>query len=42
MDRVEERKKQTATMAEPFVPKEEYTKLTFDPNIRHRMDEMPN
>ena len=29
-------------MAEPFVPKEEYTRLPFDPNIRHRMEEMPN
>jgi hypothetical protein len=25
-----------------FVPKEEYTKIPFDPNIRHRLPEIPN
>lgn len=26
----------------PFEPKEEHTRLKFDPNIRHRPMEMPN
>ena len=25
-------------MSERFVPKEEYSRIKFDPNIRHRMD----
>jgi len=29
-------------LAEPFVPKEEFTRLKFDPNIRHNLDEIPN
>jgi len=28
--------------AERFEPKEEYSRLKFDPNIRNRMEEMPN
>ena len=27
---------------EPFVPKEEFSKIPFDPNIRHRLPTIPN
>jgi hypothetical protein len=30
------------TLPEKFVPKEEYSKRPFDPNIRHRMDTISN
>ncbi len=29
-------------MAEPFTPKPEFSRLAFDPNIRHNMEDLPN
>ena len=37
-----ELKKKMAYMAEEFQPKPEYTRIEFDENIRHRMDEIDN
>ena len=31
-----------AKSADRFKPKEEFTKRPFDPNIRHRMDDITN
>lgn len=31
-----------AATPEKFITKEEYSKIKFDPNIRHRLPEMPN
>lgn len=27
---------------QPFEPKEEFTRVAFDPNVRHRLHEIPN
>ncbi len=42
VDEAEELKKKMAIKAEPFQPKKEYSRIEFDPNIRHRMDSMDN
>ena len=42
VDEAEELKKRMAIKAEPFQPKKEYSRIEFDPNIRHRMDNMDN
>ena len=31
-----------ANKTEEFVPKKEYTRIPFDPNIRHRIDDIDN
>jgi len=31
-----------ANKTEEFVPKKEYTRVPFDPNIRHRIDDIDN
>jgi hypothetical protein len=38
----DEWKNRMAKSADRFKPKEEFTKRPFDPNIRHRMDEISN
>ena len=37
MDKKAEIRKKMEFMDEPFQPKEEYSRIKFDPNIRHRM-----
>ena len=38
----DQNKKRMTEIAEPFVPKDEFTRIPFDPNIRHRMDDVDN
>ncbi len=38
----DEWKNRMAKSADSFKPKEDFTKRPFDPNIRHRMDEISN
>ena len=38
----DEWKNRMSKSADRFKPKDEYTKLAFDPNIRHRMDTISN
>lgn len=38
----DEWKKRLGKLPEPFVPKPEVERIPFNPNIRHRLDEIPN
>ena len=40
--RDEWKKRVALTKPQPFVPKPEYSRLQFDPNVRHRMPEISN
>jgi len=40
--RDEWKKRVSLTKPQPFVPKPEYSRLQFDPNVRHRMPEISN
>ena len=42
IDEREEQKKRLVEVSERFMPKEEFSKIPFDPNIRHRIDDIPN
>lgn len=42
VDKKEIINKRNVLVDTPFVPKPEYSRIDFDPNIRHRMDSMDN
>jgi len=42
VDNIEQTRKKLNGLAEQFEPKQEYSRIEFDPNIRHRIDEFPN
>ena len=42
IDENAEIRKKMAEMAEEFQPKPEYTRIEFNENVRHRMDEIDN